>query len=194
MIRIVCSVLHLSVRSLLCHLLTNFLAPLRFLYSKLSCIAGLVQFMLNQHSLSNNLLPPPSETESDSKSLPATAPNDVTKTANSSSHWERSADAASPPSAQAPPASPPPVEMNNVPPLSKANLCAWHKQNPRSALLQRAPSINHTDIHGENPLFDASRQGHWDIVSMLIGTFMCSLHLQSLLTKFFENVAGLVLC
>ena len=52
--------------------------------------------------------------------------------------------------------------------LDKVNLCDWHKVYPRSALLQRARNINHTDIHGENPIFDASRQGHWDIVDMLI--------------------------
>ena len=47
-------------------------------------------------------------------------------------------------------------------------MCKWHEAYPRSALLQRAKNINHTDIHGENPIFDASRQGHWDIVDMLI--------------------------
>ena len=52
--------------------------------------------------------------------------------------------------------------------LDTVNLCDWHKVYPRSALLQRARNINHTDIHGENPIFDASRQGHWDIVDMLI--------------------------
>ena len=52
--------------------------------------------------------------------------------------------------------------------LDAITLCDWHKVYPRSALLQRARNINHTDIHGENPIFDASRQGHWDIVDMLI--------------------------
>ena len=52
--------------------------------------------------------------------------------------------------------------------LDAVTLCEWHKEYPRSALLQRARNINHTDIHGENPIFDASRQGHWGIVDMLI--------------------------
>lgn len=52
--------------------------------------------------------------------------------------------------------------------LDNITLCDWHRAYPRSALLQRARDINHTDIHGENPIFDASRQGHWDIVDMLI--------------------------
>ena len=52
--------------------------------------------------------------------------------------------------------------------LKDLYLCKWHLAYPRSALLQRARDINHTDIHGENPIFDASRQGHWNIVDMLI--------------------------